>query len=237
MLAAIREREDDDREPRSPKRIKTSDFDDNHTVSESLQAEHESQEAQESILPPSHILLGLNPPQTTSGGLRQLLERDVGISEYITRDLPPIRGIIKQRKTRPLETLPTRRLRGAQDCDTNEQAGPSKIRQSNNSVVPNVGEEHVSVADDEVIWDETFESSLSPFLSEASIVELKKMYLEGPEPPRVSDSGWSRVHTQSEDVEISEQGALPHQDNVVQSSNTKRGKHQNRDGRGKAKRS
>ncbi|KAF8138435.1 tRNA pseudouridine synthase D [Boletus edulis] len=262
MLAAIREREDDDREPtRSPKRIKTSELDDNHTVSESLQAEHESQEAQESILPPSHVLLGLSPPQTTSGGLRQLLERDVGISEYITRDLPPIRGIIKQRFTDFLVNevdldhqvvhikslgLPESKkdktardtadvsTQGAQDCDTNEQAGPSKICQSNNSVAPNVGEEHESVADDQVTWDETFESSLQPFLSEASIAELKKMYLEGPEPPRVSDKGWvSRVHTQSEDVEISEQGALPHQDNVVQSSNTKRGKHQNRDGRGR----
>jgi len=90
MSASIREREDDDSEARSPKRTKTTELDGNHIVSKSSQAE-------ESILPPSHVLLGLSPPSTTSSGLRQLLECDVGISEYISRDLPPIRGIIKQR--------------------------------------------------------------------------------------------------------------------------------------------
>lgn len=97
MSASIREREDDDSESRSPKRTKTTEFDDTHVVSESSQAEHESNKAEQSILPPSHVLLGLGSPQTTSDGLRQLLECDVGISEYITRDIPPISGIIKQR--------------------------------------------------------------------------------------------------------------------------------------------
>jgi tRNA pseudouridine13 synthase len=97
MLASIREREDDDNEARSPKRTKTTEFDDNHIVSKSSQAEQEPNETEQSILPPSHILLGLGSPHTTSGGLRQLLECDVGISEYITRDHPPVRGIIKQR--------------------------------------------------------------------------------------------------------------------------------------------
>lgn len=99
MSASTREREDDDNEARSSKRTKTtsSEFHDDHVASKSLQADLGSNEAQESILPPSHVLLGLSSPQTTSGGLRQLLECDVGISEYITRNLPPIRGIIKQR--------------------------------------------------------------------------------------------------------------------------------------------
>lgn len=97
MSASIREREDDDSEARSPKRTKTTEFE--HIVGESSQAEQleESNEREQSILPPSHILLGLSSPQTTSGGLRQLLECDVGISEYIGRDFAPIRGIIKQR--------------------------------------------------------------------------------------------------------------------------------------------
>lgn len=90
MSASIREREDDDSQSRSPKRTKTTEFDDNHVVGSSSQAE-------QSILPPSHVLLGLGSPQITSNGLRQLLECDVGISEYITHDLPPISGIIKQR--------------------------------------------------------------------------------------------------------------------------------------------
>jgi len=124
---------------------------------------------------------------------------------------------------------------GIQENDANERAGPSIVRQSDTGT-PSVAEEHENkVADDEVIWNDTFESLLSPFLSEALIVELKKMFLEGPEPPRVSDNGWvSRVHKKSEDVEISEQDALPHQDIAPKSSDTKRGKHQNaRGGRGR----
>lgn len=125
---------------------------------------------------------------------------------------------------------------GVQDSDTNERAGPSTVRQSD-TATPSIAKEHENemVADDEVTWDDAFESSLSPFLSEALIVELKKMFLEGPEPPRVSDKGWtSRMHKKSEDVDISEQDALPHQDIVLQSSDTKRGKHQNaRGGRGR----
>ena len=50
----------------------------------------------ESVLPPSHTLLGI-VPTFSSDGLRQVLQTDVGISEYISRDVPPISGIIKQR--------------------------------------------------------------------------------------------------------------------------------------------
>lgn len=100
MSASIREREDDNSESRSPKRTKITEVDnDDDDAGESSQAVHESnhEEVAESILPPSHVLLGLSSPETTSYGLRQLLECDVGISEYISRDLPPISGIIKQR--------------------------------------------------------------------------------------------------------------------------------------------
>ncbi|KAI9574709.1 tRNA pseudouridine synthase D [Boletus coccyginus] len=263
MSASIREREDDDNGARSPKRTKTTEFDGNDI--------NKSSQAEESILPPSHILLGLSSPSTASGGPRQLLECDVGISEYISRDLPPIRGIIKQRFTDFLVNevdldhqvvhikslgLPESKkdkaassvlaeetadastpvVTGVQDSDANERAGPSTVRQSD-TVTPSIAKEHENevVADDEVSWDDAFESSLSPFLSEALIAELKKMFLEGPEPPRVSDKGWmSRMHKKSEDVEVSEQDALPHQDIVLQSSDTKRGKHQNaRGGRGR----
>ena len=39
-------------------------------------------------------------------------------------------------------------------------------------------------------WPEHFTTSLTPFLSELAIDQVKTMYLEGPIPPRVSDSGW-----------------------------------------------
>lgn len=38
------------------------------------------------------------------------------------------------------------------------------------------------VLTDEVIWDDSFKVSLSPYFSEGSIAQLEKMYLEGSEP-------------------------------------------------------
>ena len=40
-------------------------------------------------------------------------------------------------------------------------------------------------------WPDSFTTRLSPFLSTEKIEEIKKMFLEGPEPPFVSDTGWS----------------------------------------------
>lgn len=39
-------------------------------------------------------------------------------------------------------------------------------------------------------WPERFSTTLAPFLSESVISQVKQLYLEGQEPPRVSDSGW-----------------------------------------------
>jgi tRNA pseudouridine13 synthase len=52
----------------------------------------------ETILPPSHSLLGSAPPlQDENGAIIRLMEYDVGISEYIAKDVQKIGGIIKQR--------------------------------------------------------------------------------------------------------------------------------------------
>lgn len=52
----------------------------------------------QSLLPPSHVLLGTSKPEITpDGAMYRILETDVGISEYIARDVPRISGIIKQR--------------------------------------------------------------------------------------------------------------------------------------------
>jgi tRNA pseudouridine13 synthase len=40
-------------------------------------------------------------------------------------------------------------------------------------------------------WPDSFTTRLSPFLSTEKIEEVKKMFLEGFEPPFVSDTGWS----------------------------------------------
>lgn len=51
----------------------------------------------ENILPPSHTLLNIGAPCFNSDGVIQIREEDVGISEYLRRDIPIIKGIIKQR--------------------------------------------------------------------------------------------------------------------------------------------
>jgi tRNA pseudouridine13 synthase len=42
-----------------------------------------------------------------------------------------------------------------------------------------------------VPWPDSFTTRLAPFLSTEKIEEVKKLFLEGPEPPFVSDAGWS----------------------------------------------
>ncbi|KAF9476508.1 pseudouridine synthase [Pholiota conissans] len=39
-------------------------------------------------------------------------------------------------------------------------------------------------------WSEHFDATLAAFLDQDKVSELKKIFLEGPEPPRVSDAGW-----------------------------------------------
>ena len=62
------------------------------------EAEMSSTSMVETLLPPSRVLLGKLPAshahESTTG---HTLEYDVGISEYISKDLPPIHAIIKQR--------------------------------------------------------------------------------------------------------------------------------------------
>jgi len=53
------------------------------------------------LLPPSHVLLGITKNVEPDGdGFTQMLETDVGISEYVGRNIPPIQAVIKQRCAR-----------------------------------------------------------------------------------------------------------------------------------------
>ncbi|KIJ70068.1 hypothetical protein HYDPIDRAFT_23214 [Hydnomerulius pinastri MD-312] len=266
-----REREDDEEQSRSPKRTKVDSLPDAPAVSETTKNTPDKSEP-ESILPPSHILLGKSSPPISSSGLRQLLESDVGISEYISRDVPPISGIIKQRFTDFLvyevdldhhvvhiksldmpESSPKKdKASGSKPSEETPEDGPSEIpsevpaeqagttpaessqnvqSESSSAQPANVKQEEDTAAADEAAWDDGFVTALSPFLSETSITKLKEMYLEGPEPPRVSDSGWgSRVPQSSEDVEMTDQAASVQPEDDSQKSNSGRGK--GRDSRG-----
>ncbi|KAL4081653.1 pseudouridine synthase [Scleroderma yunnanense] len=91
-----RDREDDDEQSRSPKRVKVDTL--STDADEILRSETQCTDP-DGILPPSHVLLGNQPSSSSSSTARQLLESDVGITEYISRDVPPVCGIIKQRFT------------------------------------------------------------------------------------------------------------------------------------------
>lgn len=72
--------EHDDNIAPSPKRIK---------LDLSLQPE--------SVLPPSHSLLGIPLPAAPPGQPINFTEANVGISEYVAKDAPKVEAIIKQR--------------------------------------------------------------------------------------------------------------------------------------------
>jgi tRNA pseudouridine13 synthase len=69
-------------------------------------------------------------------------------------------------------------------------------------------------------WPARFSAALSPYLSEEAVVKLKDMFLEGSEPPFVSDSGWSARGT----VEGSESSAPPTEETVPEARGRGRGR-------------
>jgi tRNA pseudouridine13 synthase len=189
----------------------------------------------EAILPPSHSLLGTSPPmQDESGAIIRLKESDVGISEYIAKNVPKINGIIKQRyalKLIPKDVpLTVRRFTDFlvyevdQDSNVvhikslgipappekkakNVEEPASEVNADAPSGEPTVKEGTEAETSPEALdrapgesskqasstepWPNSFTTRLSPFLSTEKIEEVKKMFLEGPEPPFVSDTGWS----------------------------------------------
>lgn len=77
---------------------------------------------------------------------------------------------------------------------------------------------------DALVWQEHFTTTLTPFLDEDRIEQLQGMYLQGQNPPRVSDSGWDRRKASSLDEEKKqsvEQGDTP---SKVEHTNKRGGK-------------
>ncbi|EKM80137.1 hypothetical protein AGABI1DRAFT_120164 [Agaricus bisporus var. burnettii JB137-S8] len=171
------------------------------------------------ILPPSHALLGIPLPQVAPSGAIKFLEANVGISEYVGRESAKIQGIIKQRFTDFLvyevdldnniinlksidKPRSDKNKEGEHPMAVVEQAAAS-VADSSLEVVANMEKESDITPSSETKlvenknasdidpWPAHFNTSLTPFLSEDAINQLKQMWLEGPEPPRLSDSGWA----------------------------------------------
>jgi tRNA pseudouridine13 synthase len=90
--------------------------------------------------------------------------------------------------------------------------------------------ENEPVSTKEEPWPEAFTATLSPFFSEDGLAQLKQMFLEGPEPPRVSDNGWAGRPTKpAESADAAEEvpSAPPEE---ASSSRGKRGRDRGRRG-------
>ncbi|EGO02191.1 hypothetical protein SERLA73DRAFT_48912 [Serpula lacrymans var. lacrymans S7.3] len=135
------------------------------------------------------------------------METDVGISEYVGRDVPPINGIIKQRFTDFLvyevdldyKVVHIKSLEMAESSQkknepaVQEAAGTGSTKDEEQITVEGV---EASKSDEpEQSWGERHGGLLAPYMSEDAIIQLKQMYLEGPEPPRTSDNGWESKRT------------------------------------------
>ncbi|KAG2367275.1 tRNA pseudouridine synthase D [Suillus spraguei] len=271
--AAVREREDDAELARSPKRTKLDELTDGPIVADTSpltsaalaitdSKEGSSAITTESVLPPSHTLLGI-APTFSSNGLRQVLQTDVGISEYISRDVPPISGIIKQRFTDflvfevnqdnqviHLKSLDTPESSSKKGKDNNEGSSSTAVAEASmaqsQELVTNLelntaeepsadteakGKDDSTPAD--TPWNDQFAEKLAPYLTEASIDQLKTMFLEGREPPRMTDSGWGGRITKTTEDGIETPDTVKPSEEVDTSQNddtVKRGK--NRGGRG-----
>ncbi|KAJ3869447.1 pseudouridine synthase [Lentinula novae-zelandiae] len=191
----VREREHDDgvleRDSKRPKindsQAAPTDVDD--------EAEIEIVEETPYILPPSHSLLGVPPPTVIEGRAINFLETDVGISEYVGRGVSKIEGIIKQRFTDFLVNEVDLdgnviHLKSLAMPESSKKNPAERANAAPTSSTSEPADTKPEVKMPKEPWPESFNAELAPYLSEAAISQLKEMFLQGPEPPRVPDSGW-----------------------------------------------
>ena len=83
-------------------------------------------------------------------------------------------------------------------------------------------------------WPDRFTAALTPFLSEEAVEQVKIMFLEGSEPPRVSDNGWGGRPARPSDADTAEASNVPEPtQEILGEYKGRRGKDRNnRGGRG-----
>ncbi|KIY49313.1 tRNA pseudouridine synthase D [Fistulina hepatica ATCC 64428] len=177
------------------------------TIAQAFTQKEASKDAsREHILPPSHVLLGIPLPTAEEGQPMNFKEADVGISEYIGRGLPKLEGIIKQRFTdflvfeinqdhqvlhlNSLEMPESSKDQIPAATSETKTDAPGSSSDASKTAEHASGETEATASSNEP-WPEHFTTALAPYLSQEAIEKVKHMYLEGPEPPRVSDSGWA----------------------------------------------
>ncbi|KAF9646008.1 tRNA pseudouridine synthase D [Thelephora ganbajun] len=177
----------------------------------------------------------------------QMLETDVGISEYVGRDIPPIQAVIKQRFTdflvfeidqndravhlkslappEPSSVLGASNSVASQES-TSHTPQPQAKPSSDPALVPEVTEDVSAPIEvqEGYVWSKAHTTVLEEFLSPPVMDKLKQMYEEGPEPPFVSDSGWGGRQAKQEESEVVEEAPAE--------ATSKRGRGKGRGGRG-----
>ncbi|KDQ29347.1 hypothetical protein PLEOSDRAFT_1064122 [Pleurotus ostreatus PC15] len=157
------------------------------------------------ILPPSHVLLGVpRPEKAEDGSGYKFRETDVGISEYVGRGVSQIEGIIKQRFTDFLvfevdQDSKVIHLKSLSMPDSSSKT-PKESTAAESSITQVAASDAPTIAEPAEPWPESNNTALAPFLSEDAISKLKTMFLEGPTPPKVSDSGWGGRQPKTEDA-------------------------------------
>ncbi|KAF8517809.1 pseudouridine synthase [Gautieria morchelliformis] len=219
----------------------------------------ESKSHEDDLLPPSRSLLPCR--SKTSGDYFRVSEPDVGISVYIANDIPKIQGIIKQRFTDFLvyevdlqgqvvrlksidePEAPTKNAEtGSQDQMPGTSVAATELSKDDafDTVPPTKEAPKVEgntpsdtpTADAEP-WPTKFTNELTPLLSQAAIEKLKEMFLQGPEPPFVSDSGWGDRQSQAGNGPAEQDATVESAASKEQESNQTRGKNRMRGRKGK----
>jgi tRNA pseudouridine13 synthase len=86
--------------------------------------------------------------------------------------------------------------------------------------------------DKDNVWQDHFDIELKAFLSDDAIVHLKEMYLQGRDPPRVSDNGWASRKVKSEEAETPEPPEEPQANDKKGKGRDRRGGRGGKGGRG-----
>lgn len=138
------------------------------------------------------------------------------------------------------ETKKSPESTGEPSASTVAEAVPNAVSENvgksseGENVTENDGKD-VPVTSEDSPWPERFNTTLKALLSEPVIEELKKMYLEGPEPPFVSDSGWTSRPAKDEGSSAAEISNETEAKVDVTDTRGKRGKRGRDRGRGRGR--
>ncbi|KIM90914.1 hypothetical protein PILCRDRAFT_58687 [Piloderma croceum F 1598] len=138
--------------------------------------------------------------------MHRIVEADVGISEYISHDVSKISGIIKQRFTDFLvyEVDLDYNVIHIKSLDMPKKEKTTTVPSITVETPREKGKSKEKKLEPDEPWPDRFTVALAPFLPEDAVAQVKAMFLEGPEPPRVSDSGWGGRPVKPAESDIAE---------------------------------